>query len=126
MPKSKPPRKKKESTGKGGRSENSPPLTDPRAMEGVMAGLLPLGDRDDLLREAQEVMYDAWDAATRGERVKLAHKALRITATCADAYVLLAEESAKTLDEALELYRRGTEAGELERDAFRLAHSLRS
>lgn len=58
-------------------------------------------------------MYDAWDAASRRERVRLARKALRITPACNDAYVLLAEEAAEGLDDALDLYRRGTEAGEV-------------
>jgi hypothetical protein len=43
--------------------------------------------------------------------VALAHKALTISPLCADAYVLLAEEEAKSVEEALEYYRKGVEAG---------------
>jgi pentatricopeptide repeat protein len=56
-------------------------------------------------------MYDAWEAPTRQRAVALAKKALTVSADCADAYVLLAEE-AKTLEEAIDLYRKGVEAGE--------------
>lgn len=63
------------------------------------------------LQEAQEVMYEAWEA--RGKRrAALAHQALRISKDCADAYVLLAEETAETWEEARALYAQGVEAGE--------------
>jgi len=67
--------------------------------------------REDLLDQAQELIYDAWETADRKRRVALAHKAVSISPDCADAYVLLAGETA-ALDEALELYRKGVEAGE--------------
>ncbi|MFN0146955.1 MAG: tetratricopeptide repeat protein [Dehalococcoidia bacterium] len=62
-------------------------------------------------KRAQDLMYDAWEASG-GERVSLARKALTVSEDCADAYVLLAEEAATTLDEALGLYRQGVAAGE--------------
>ncbi len=62
--------------------------------------------------EAQEIMYDAWEAPTRQRAVALAKKALTISADCADAYVLLAQETAKTVEEAIDLYQKGVEAGE--------------
>jgi len=61
--------------------------------------------------EAQDVMYEAWDARGR-RRVELARKALEISPDCADAYVLLAEETAATVSEARDLYERGVAAGE--------------
>jgi tetratricopeptide (TPR) repeat protein len=61
--------------------------------------------------QAQELIYNAWETADRKRRVALAQKAIGISPDCADAYVLLAEETA-VLDEALELFRKGTEAGE--------------
>jgi tetratricopeptide (TPR) repeat protein len=64
-----------------------------------------------LLGQAQELIYNAWETADRKRRVALAQKAISISPDCADAYVLLAEETA-VLDEALELYRKGVEAGE--------------
>jgi len=64
------------------------------------------------LEEAQDLMYQAWEARGRRRRVELARKALEISPDCADAYVLLAEETARSLEEALDLYARGVEAGE--------------
>jgi tetratricopeptide (TPR) repeat protein len=63
------------------------------------------------LEKAQELMYEAWEA-TGKRRVKLANKALVISEDCADAYVLLAEETAETLEEARGLYAAGVKAGE--------------
>ncbi len=62
------------------------------------------------LQKAQEVMYEAWEARGR-RRAALAHQALRISKDCADAYVLLAEETAETWEEARALYAEGVEAG---------------
>jgi tetratricopeptide (TPR) repeat protein len=80
-------------------------------MEGFMAAL---GGRrgDDATTKAQEVMYDAWDQTSPRARIALAHKALAISPLCADAYVLLAEQEAKSAEEALEYYRKGVAAGE--------------
>jgi tetratricopeptide (TPR) repeat protein len=58
-------------------------------------------------------MYRAWETTGRQARITLAKRALAISPLCADAYVLLAEESAKSLEEAKEFYARGVEAGEL-------------
>ena len=57
--------------------------------------------------KAQDIMYEAWDQADPRKRIALANKALTISPLCADAYVLLAEEKAKSTKEALEYYRRG-------------------
>jgi len=86
-------------------------LPDRRTMEGFMSAV---GGRraNDATSKAQEVMYDAWDQTSPRARVALAHKALAISPLCADAYVLLAEEEAKSAEEALEYYRKGVEAGE--------------
>jgi len=63
------------------------------------------------LEEAQELMYEAFEARGR-RRAQLARQALEICPDCADAYVLLAEETARTSREALALYQKGVEAGE--------------
>jgi len=63
------------------------------------------------LEQAQDRMYDAWNATGR-RRVKLAREALAISPDCADAYVLLAEETARGPRQARELYQQGVEAGE--------------
>ena len=92
------------------------PAFDRRSMEKILGGLAldlgaesPIEDAD--LRKAQEVMYDAWDEAKRSRRIALARQALKISKDCADAYVLLAEEDARTDRQALELYQQGVEAG---------------
>jgi len=51
------------------------------------------GEKKTPLEEAQEIMYDAYEAGTKAKRIKLAKKALTISQDCADAYILLAEES---------------------------------
>ena len=61
--------------------------------------------------EAQELMFEAFEADGR-RRADLARKALSIDPDCADAYVLLAEETAKSPREALQLYCKGVQAGE--------------
>ena len=64
-----------------------PPLPDRRALESVMADLSSAlggtGKRGPV-DDAQELMYEAWDAADPEERVRLARKALEISPDCAD------------------------------------------
>ena len=60
---------------------------------------------------AQDIIYDAWETESRRERVKMAKKALSISPDCADAYNLLAEDEAKTPEEAKELYQKGIDGG---------------
>ena len=64
-----------------------------------------------LLERAQDVMYDAFEARGR-KRVRLARKALEISPDCADAYVVLAEETARTPEQARNQYAEGVTAGE--------------
>ena len=106
MPKSRSRGKKKTAS-----SSVIDPLPDRRVMETLLA---PLGGRQrgDDVDAAQQIMYDAWEAGSRRQAVALARKALKVSPRCADAYVLLAEETARTADEALDLYRQGVEAGE--------------
>lgn len=73
---------------------------------------LPAPQAKTPLDKAQAVMYDAWEAGSRRQRIRLARKALTISLDCADAYVLLAEESAETVEEAKEFYEAGVQAGE--------------
>lgn len=94
-----------------------PAMPDRRAMEGVMAqftgGLFGDDENDgDASRRAQEIMYDAWDARGKRERIALAKRALEISDSCADAHVLLAEEAAKDILEARRHYEAGVAAGE--------------
>ena len=90
--------------------ESLPPL---QSMEGFLSGLGNMGrGKLSAVDEAQELMYDAWEAPTRQRAVALAKKALTVSPDCADAYNFLAEVTAKSLEEALVLYRKAVEAGE--------------
>ncbi|HQB30179.1 MAG TPA: tetratricopeptide repeat protein [Syntrophales bacterium] len=96
-------------------------LPSRESMEGFLSGIVLGGERAaTAVEEAQQVMYDAWDAPNRTQAVSLARKALAISADCADAYNLLAGETAGSLEEAIDLYAKGVEAGEraLGRQAF--------
>jgi tetratricopeptide (TPR) repeat protein len=77
----------------GGSLDNAPPPSTP-------------------LQEAQELIYDAFDTDDPQQRVELAEEALQISEDCADAYVILAEETAEDAEEARELYEAGVRAGE--------------
>ena len=112
MPVSKKPRAKR--TGKAPSSPGAaaPALPDRRAMERFLAAIGGRGG-DDPTGQAQEVMYEAWERTTSRSRIALARKALGISPLCADAYVLLAEEAARSPEEARDLYAKGVEAGEL-------------
>jgi tetratricopeptide (TPR) repeat protein len=116
MPTSKKPRKLKIADGSAGskrkRGTNTV-LPDRRAMEGLLSMFSSgFGPGDDALENAQDLMYTAWETADRRQRIALAQEALRQSPLCADAYVLLAEETAQTPADAIELYRKGMEAGE--------------
>ncbi|MFB3816864.1 MAG: tetratricopeptide repeat protein [Candidatus Methylomirabilales bacterium] len=62
------------------------------------------------LEKAQDLIYRAFDARGR-RKVQLARKALELSPDCADAYVVLAEQTADP-QAARELYAKGVAAGE--------------
>jgi tetratricopeptide (TPR) repeat protein len=90
------------------------PLPDPRAMEGMLAsigqGAVHYAANESLFH-AQDLMYEAFEAQG-ARRVALAREALAISPDCADAYLLLAEETASGLEAARELLEQGVAAGE--------------
>ena len=93
------------------------PAFDRRGMEGMMSRLAgelgeETGDQDPDLARAQQIMYRAWDETNPARRIALAHEALKLSALCADAHVLLAQEEAGTLKQAVERYQQGVQAGE--------------
>ena len=114
-----------------------PPLPDRRAMEKTMRDitrLIETGGFDSIeeanaalagrvlgrdipeaqattpLDQAQDLMYEAFDASG-DRRAKLARAALEVCPDCADAYVLLAEETATSVEEVMDLLTKGVEAG---------------
>ena len=66
----------------------------------------------EAMSQAQDLMYEAWESSSPDDRVALARKALELSPDCADAYVLLADETANFYADAIDLYRKGVEAGE--------------
>lgn len=78
----------------------------------VKKGKIPEAPPKSVVSFAQDIIYEAWEAEGSKERIKLAKEALSISPDCSDAYNLLAEEEAKTLEEAKKLYQKGVEAGE--------------
>jgi len=89
----------------------TPPSLQPKSRDSSLFNGVWNVERSPLSR-AQDLVYDAWEAPTRRQSVALAKKALKISADCADAYTLLAQEAAKSLEEATELCRKAVEAGE--------------
>jgi len=111
MPVSKKPRAKVAST-RPSKAASPPALPDRRVMESFLSAITGRG-ADTATAKAQDVMYDAWEQTTSRSRIALARKALGISPLCADAYVLLAEEAARSIEEARDYYAKGVEAGEL-------------
>ena len=89
-----------------------PLLPDLRAMEKTIAGITSAPEATTSLEKAQQIMWDAWDEANPRRRIELARKALALCEDCADAFVLLAEETALTLNDAMQLFEKGVRAGE--------------
>jgi len=131
------PKRRRQSADGKPKAELGPPTFDFRVMEQAMAALqkriaagelpasgefniydlLPSGG--DLapaaqtpLEQAQQLIYDAWESPPGRRRVQLAREALKLSPDCADAYVLLAEEAARSPEEAREFYEQGMKAGE--------------
>ena len=90
-------------------------------MEQLMAaGPIPSYEPQTDKERAQEMIFDAWEAGG-DEAVRLVRKALKLYPDCADAYVLLAEISARDIVEMRDFYQKGVDAGEraLGEDFFR-------
>jgi tetratricopeptide (TPR) repeat protein len=111
MPTSKKPRKKT-ATKALPKPHVAPSLRDRRAMESFLAAIAGQTG-DDATARAQDVMYDAWEESNPRKRIALARKALDISPLCADAYVLLAEASKGSIEQARDYYTQGVQAGEL-------------
>ncbi|MDH7598430.1 MAG: BTAD domain-containing putative transcriptional regulator [Sedimentisphaerales bacterium] len=63
------------------------------------------------VEQAQQFIYLALEAPTDWQAVVLAKMALEVCPDCADAYNLLAELTADSPQQALDLYRKAVEAG---------------
>ncbi len=76
----------------------------------LVDGQVPRQTPKTPIEEAQDIMYDAFDAVGR-KQLQLIRKALAICPDCADAHVLLAERC-HDLDEAREHYQRALASAE--------------
>jgi tetratricopeptide (TPR) repeat protein len=110
-------KKKAQTQKKKSQSKASKAPANPRAVlrsleRGMAQQRTRLEGWDDALDQAQELIYEAWDAPTVNEALALAIRAAEISPNCADAYTLLADEAAESHEEALIWYLRAVEAGE--------------
>lgn len=107
--------KRKSQSGKS-RGKNAAPPLDQIFLEGPFADivqqLMSPRIQDEAVDKAQEIIFDAWEEPSRKKRVTMAKKSLAVSPLCADAYVLLAQDSAETPQQALAFYRQGVAAGE--------------
>lgn len=78
----------------------------------IPKGNIPEWSPETPLEQAQELIYQALESTEKKDRIRLAMEALNIYQDCVDAYVLLAEGAAETLEQAKDWYQRGVEAGE--------------
>ena len=93
-------------------TSNSASIMRPTAFGPRTKGVLPVRKATTPLQKAQDLMYDAWEAVELRDRVRIAKEALAVSPDCADAYVLLAGETARSPQEAADLYAKGVAAGE--------------
>ena len=71
----------------------------------------PVGQRNPALVRAMGMVYEAWEEDEPERRIRLVRQALEASPDCADAYILLAEELAVNIGQALKYYQKGVEAG---------------
>lgn len=74
-------------------------------------GRLPTFAAQSPAEQAQDLVYQAWEAPTEREAAALARKALAISPDCADAYNVLAEAEATSVEETYDFYNQAVEAG---------------
>ncbi|MBI4002980.1 MAG: hypothetical protein HY348_14515 [Nitrospira defluvii] len=75
-------------------------------------GRLPASQPQSLAEQAQDLVYQAWEAPTDRDATALARQALAMFPGCADAYNVLAETEARSVEEACDFYQQGVDAGQ--------------
>lgn len=70
------------------------------------------GHRGSKEAEAQDLCYDAWETPSANKRKQLARRALKLFPDCADAYVILAQDSVQNLERQKILWTKAVQAGE--------------
>jgi len=94
----------------GGRDTMSDAELDALLDDKMASGEIPPSAALDPLDEAQSLVYEAWNSEG-ARKASLARRALELSEDCADAYLILAQEEAKTREAALDLYHKAYEAG---------------
>jgi len=115
MPKSRNTRKgRKPNKSKARRMPRPGPPPPPRMVTESLFHQMGLGGvgQSDGERDAQALVFEAWESPDPGVRAAQARKALELWPDCADAWVILAQDMADTLLEAHEFYAEGVSAGE--------------
>ena len=74
-------------------------------------GRLPPSEPESPAERAQALAYQAWEMPTGNEAAALARQAIAIYSDCTEAYNVLAEADARSVEEACEFYRQGVDAG---------------
>jgi len=69
-------------------------------------------DEKEKYRMAQALMFEAWQTINPKKRIELARKAIGLSKYCADAYILIAQESDLCDEDKKELYEKALKAGE--------------
>jgi len=87
----------------------------------LKGGSVPSWTPKTPLEKAQGLVYQALETAGKAKRLEMAQQALQVYPDCTDAYVLLAEEKARSVEEAFNFYEAGVKAGEraLGKEIFR-------
>jgi tetratricopeptide (TPR) repeat protein len=82
-------------------------------LDNFLKGIIPTDYQANLTKAqlAQDKAYDAFATSGKNGRVRLAKEALAISEDCPDAYLILAEDDAKTVHDAIPLLRKGLAAG---------------
>lgn len=105
---------KRKGTGRRAKATAASVLPDPESdLDALLMSFMRMLDddsSDEALDFAQEKAFEAMEAPLAGERIALAREALALSPLCADAYLVLARETANP-NEALELYQRGVAVG---------------
>jgi hypothetical protein len=84
-------------------------------LSGLLAeeeGVLPKRNPETPLEKAQEIIWEAMETEDPRKAIRLAKKALKTSADCVDAYLLLADIQAESLQEAYEFTQQAVAAGE--------------
>jgi tetratricopeptide (TPR) repeat protein len=82
-------------------------------LDNFLKGIIPPDYQAGLTKAhlAQDKAYDAFAASAKHSRVRLAKEALAISEDCPDAYLILAEDNASSVHEAIPLLRKGLAGG---------------